>query len=263
MTELLHKRGMLTELQPGCPVSHVHLSRNGQLIAVTLEEEQQPLAARSFTTSSLAATFIESSVWRDVVAPLLLAHPVTIAVTLAPPARPPGPRFILAAAGEAAFAIDRSIWAGASLLGCARVGPSCLGLLALVEDEVAASTRAERIATNLLAAAAFPLHFRRVTLTPEIGVGISWVRATLRHDGASASVDFSSLRASAGLHLSVRLGYGLFADLGVALDANVTSGDSVTLAGIDADDVQDGTTQLLPPPWGMLRTGLGLRWSSR
>lgn len=266
LRERLLRRG-IPDAVPGCVAVPVEISREGDALTLT---QLQDGTRRQVHDLETAATLVESWLRGDISAPLLDGR--TLIVT--PAGRPPSTsgRVQFAALAEAAVAVDRSVWLGGALRGCARVHRFCLGATLRAAGDLAppATTgyTTQRLEVAALAGAALVLPVRgRVVLRPALGVGPGLQWTDLHGDPLAGSAVAWGLRAELGLGLSVRLVKELAADFALSLGAAYPAAPSSVLVTAYRD-VHEGSDDprsisLGAGPWGLLRAGLGLRWGTR
>jgi hypothetical protein len=286
LAQALLVRGITNQTPPGCAALTVRLEERGALVVLTLIEERRR-SERTVANLATALTAIESFVRSDISSPLLavptFAEPPPAVVPRpqpAPAAPAAAPRVGVGLMAEAAIDTFGSPWFGADLNACTRIGPLCLGLLfrfaAALPLRYKDGLTDQRFASDLYVTADLPLRLGRVTLSPGIGLGAGWQRHLVHgrrgsppaggtEEGSDndaddyfdeAVVNDGGMRAEVRLGLTYPLRAGLALEVRVALAAAFLDSPSVVLAvGKDAAEPLTAT------PWGMLRGGLGLRWS--
>ncbi len=176
-----------------CPAVRATGAQDGGAVSVTVEQPDGEKVERDVTTTEIAAIWIESRMRRDVGAPLLAVRvPLVVNPGPAPGATPvvdagvAGTAFAvrgrdrvsLSARIENGSADDGSGWRTYSAAVCGRIGPLCVGLLGRIgenpeafseEPEFTAVTRDSK---DLMLTASWPLRAGRLTILPEVGVGI-------------------------------------------------------------------------------------------
>lgn len=291
----LRARGVASQPSAGCPVTRVSLQGSELHIVVLLRDEIRR-AERVVADRDTAVALIESWVRSDLSAPLLLSAVLPSPAAPAPEPPPalssPAPAVSARPAASAAayFDVGGDVtgrpWLGANLRGCGRLYRLCLGgswrTLAQIGNE---SRDGRRIATEFLALVALPLTWGRLSLTPSLGLGVSWLHTAARilveeshgsieESGSSASgtvtavavsADQGQLQAELRLELAVRLVADLSLSLAAGFDATLSH---VTPPLVAVPVTKDGTTtsqivELAMPPWGLGLGQLGLRWSPR
>jgi hypothetical protein len=279
LMEALGRRAIGTEVIRGCPSLRAQVTRQGGLVKVVLQEDV-PREERLVTDLATVVTLIETWLRSDISAPLLsamLAPPAELSTAepVAPPPPPtlrPRPLGALELLGEAGVNVNETSWFGGQLRGCVRTGPLCLGaawrmagdLLRVVGED----TLRQRITADFLASAEWPLSVGRFTFAPGIGIGAGWIRSQFTHSSARSEepgegllsspiiVNDGGMRAEVRFLTAVTLYRGLQLAASIAGDASFLDSPETTL--------KVGTRQTLVLPttaWGMLRGGLGLRWS--
>ncbi len=291
----LRARGVASQPSAGCPVSRVSLQGSELRIVVLLRDEIRR-AERVVADRDTAVALIESWVRSDLSAPLLLSAvlPSPAAAGLDPasaplsptPAGPARPAASIAVFFDAGGDVTGRPWLGANLRGCARLYRLCLGgswrTLAQIGNE---SRDGRRIATEFLALLALPLAWGRFSLTPSLGLGVSWLHTaarilaeeshgTIEESGSGPSPTVTAVAVSADqgqlqTELRLELAFRLVADLSLSLAASFDATLShVTPPLVAVPVTKDGTTtsqivELVMPPWGLGLGQLGLRWSPR
>lgn len=271
VSEGLLARGMRAPA-PGCPATRVRLGRHGRQIVVAELGEGAP-RERLVADAETAASLIESFTRSDISAPLLGGRTIIVDHPPAPaPAAAPAraSSVVVAAAVEAAVGFDASLWIGASLRGCGRLGPVCLGVLLRAAGDVAppalAGYAVERLAADFLASLSVPLRRRRLLLSPSVGVGGGLLWTQITGDILAGSKAGGGFRAELGLGLGVLLARELSLDLALSLAAALPPGGGDLLATPYVDvrmgRGRDDPMTIAAPggPYGLLRLGVGLRW---
>lgn len=271
LTPALRSRGIVTQPPIGCPLSFVRVTRSPQGLTVRIHQELAQ-TERLVSDPSVAATLIESWLRSDLTDPLLSA-PELLAVP--PPAAAPragSPRFTIELFFEAGIDKDGASWLGASLHGCAPVGPLCLGALVRSAAEVPASYigtyRDQRVALDVLASVTWPLRRGRWVVAPELGLGAGWLHhqatptSALMEDEIEDSVPTGAVpiaQSDGGIRAELRLLVRLRLKAGWLL----ASGLGIGTAFLDgpATQLQSGESLLLAP-WATLRGSLGLVWGA-
>jgi hypothetical protein len=270
----LERRGIKTSPVVECPVVRARIERKVGGIGVAIVDADGRTSERTANGVAAAATLIESWTRTDVVAPLLAPRPepvpsaapvpttaspttqVPIAVTSRPTVATPA--LSLTASAETSLATDGSIWFGLSVGVCLRIGPACAGALARVSNDLGFSGESQdshtgRLATDVLIGAGLPIRRGRLTLMPEMAVGVGWMRTkalTSSIGGDPVDVDSGGLRASASIRMSLSVSTNIALDLGI-------SADVAPLAHTAPYDTQ--VILLAGEPRGYLRGGLGIR----
>jgi hypothetical protein len=183
---------------PGCPSIEavVELDREGGFaVAIRAAGRSE---GRSVSDAAMAAAWIESWV-RDDVDGGWVAPPATT-----PAARPPGAtpsvdtvvasssfydRIAIGVAYEQGWTDDGSDWTGASVSGCMFAGPVCVGgrvrasFQSSIDFKMSVASRSD---VSVLATAALPFGVGKMSIAPELGVGVGRVE-TKRIDGCQPS----------------------------------------------------------------------------
>lgn len=289
LAQALLLRGITKEAPPGCAALSARLEERGARIGLTLIEARRR-SERTVANLGTALTAIESFVRSDLSAPLLAAptlaeqQPAVVPRPQPAPAPPPpsaAPRFRVGLMAEAAIDTAGSPWLGADLNACTRIGPLCLGMLFRFAAALPLSYKDgltdQRFASDLYVTADLPLRLGRVTLSPGLGLGLGWQRHLVHgHPGSpppagteadsdndaddyfdEAVVNDGGMRAEVWLGLAYPLRAGLALEARLALAAAFLDSPSVVLAVAGKELAEP----LMAAPWGMLRGGLGLRWS--
>ena len=289
----LRARGVASQPSAGCPVTRVSLQGSELRIVVLLRDEIRR-AERVVADRDTAVALIESWVRSDLSAPLLLSAVMPSPALSDPAPAPPSPAPLVPARPAASIAVFFDAggdvtgrpWLGANLRGCGRLYRLCLGgswrTLAQIGNE---SRDGRRIATEFLALVALPLAWGRFSLTPSLGLGVSWLHTaarilveeshgTIEESGSSPSPTVTAVAVSADqgqlqTELRLELAFRLVADLSLSLAASFDATLShVTPPLVAVPVTKDGMTssqivELAMPPWGLGLGQLGLRWSPR
>lgn len=174
-----------------CPVvvAAVELDRSGG-IAVAVSDAAHRSEGRVVSDAALAAAWIDSWLRDDFTgAPVELPAPrsLTAVAETAPPPPPSTPlldKVSLAASFVLAWTDDTTRWSGVAASLCVRVGDLCVGGRAAYarQDVPADLTAAAKRDLSLLATASYPQTLGRMSIAPELGLGIGRL-ATTRIDG--------------------------------------------------------------------------------
>jgi hypothetical protein len=273
VADALAREGIAGIPAPGCPVVRVAVRDAGDGFLVSIVDVHGRLSERTVFDVAGAAAVVASWVRGDLVAPLLADRPG--AGTAAPPDDaatiidrtdpvPPDGEAILGVdvGAETSVALDTSVWFGARLAGCVRLGPTCLGALArFAADPGLAGDSAEldttRMGLDVLLVVDFPFDLGPVFLTPGAGFGAGWMRSRGKGAGRGTEddvyVDAGGMRADAHVMLTIPVGAGLSLDFGLGLDVWFLT----HTAPFDVDG-----RSLAGEPRGRLRAGLGLRYGA-
>lgn len=249
-------------------------------LRIFIRDRHGNVVERVAATPEVGAVVVESWMREDLTQPLLAPHAVVTPVQWPSPPRappPPAPTPLLASvvvASQVSIGTDNSLWMGASVGACARVGWFCLGLqtqftgdTALAGDvgarydpEGGASCQdtdptlprqLTRMGAGALATLDLPLRIGAGTFGAGLGVGMAWqsTRVTLGdHSGSATSI---GLRTATHLFLSWPL-YG-----GVALDTGLWA-DVLPMA--HTGNFNASGFALPGEPLGFVRLELGLRF---
>jgi len=265
----------------GPGVVHVNLQPDPSGIRLSIQEKNGQLVERLVATAEIAAAVVESWVRDDLARPLLEPHEVAIPeavpaaiepVVLAHSGSPSGASVTVA--GETSLATDGSLWMGAGLGACVRVGRLCVGLgirvagdtattgnigavYAAPSDGSAAICQAgeqrslTRLGADALLTADLPLRVGAATLGPGLGLGAGWLStsATLGdHSGTQSTI---GPRVEARFLVSWPLAWGLSVDLTLRADVRpLAQRKHLAAGGFD----------LPGEPLGLLRAGFGLHY---
>lgn|GEM_PF-6666652 len=300
------------------PVGAARVESSSRGIAVLFRDPGGQTEAREVSTTDIAATWIESRLRRDVSRPLLAARIATVsaAASSSPASAPaggaaPGARqhplaerdrlpateaggsLAAARVHVAAFAEfgsdDRnSTWGGIGGTACVRTGPVCLGVVGRA-GWASRDDTLERSNYEVLGLLSVPMQAGRVTVSPDIAVGIGSVTteepafvapAPGCADGSSAPecgapwARFQTLsgRAAVGVTASIPIADRLHLDLRVegsaavgARTADFMVDDPFSLPppdpGPDGEPGDDGRVlyRIEGEPGRVVRAGIGLR----
>jgi hypothetical protein len=172
-----------------CPVivAAVELDRGGG-IAVAVRDGSQRSEGRVVSDAVLAAAWIDSWLRDDFEVPLAAAPPAAapspVSVDATPVATSMLDRFSLAASFVQSWSDDSTSWSGVAGSLCVRVGELCLGGRgSYARQSVTADlTAAAKQDFALLATASYSQEVGRMSVAPELGVGIG-VLTTKRLEG--------------------------------------------------------------------------------
>lgn len=298
LSPTLSAHGLLEKPQAGCPLLRVRLRRQGPAIRIYIQREFSQVDKMVRGTRA-AAALIESWAKTAISAPLL-GEWRPVAVTIAtlrdaparwieisqraaslparvppppPPRRPPPPRLFLTLSAEAGPDMAGALWLGGSLRLCVLVRGFCLGTVWRSGADLPAS-RADlpsdqRVASEVLLSVERPLRLGTATLSPGLGLGIGWTLHLVGNlpgptksdsDGDEAAslptrASDTALRGELRMMLALPQRAGLRVELGLTLGLGMLGSDPPIVL-VDAK-----ARSLVLPAWGVLRAGLGLRWS--
>jgi hypothetical protein len=294
VAQALAERGIRVVPSAGTESVQVHVQPDPAGIRLFIYDRNGHAVERIVANAEVAAAVVESWVRDDLARSLLDPHDVSTAA--AEPAQPPLPAPAIAASGPAladsgraparaasrinvtvlgqtSLATDGSLWVGAAMGACVRVGPFCVGMDAQFMGDTAATgnvgalytvvadntvcteprRRLTRMGGEVLATADLPLRAGAGTIGPGIGVGAAWLSTDALLDQHSGSATNVGLVAQPRIQFSWPLAWGLAADL-------VLRGDILPLA--HRQHLTSGGFNLPGEPLGFLHAGLGLRYSS-
>jgi len=264
--------------RPGMVQVNVQSDPSG--VVLSIHDRNGHLVERLVANAEIAAAVVESWVRDDLTRPLLEPHEIATNETAPPATGPPVAMRPSAASGasvavvfEPSLATDGSLWMGAGLGACVRVGRFCVGLgihvagdtattgnisahYAEVSDSSAASCTEEhraltRLDADALLTADLPIRLGAAGVAPGIGFGAGWLSTSAALGDHAGTVTTVGPRAEARILLSWPLGWGFSAD--IALRADV-----VPLA--HRTHLTSGGFDLPGEPLGFARLGLGLRY---
>jgi hypothetical protein len=260
---------------------HVSVQPDPSGIRLSIHDRNGHLVERLVANVEIAAAVVESWVRDDIARPLLEPHEIATTEDAPMPPAPPVPAHPSAAfgtsvtvAGETSLATDGSLWMGAALGACVRVGSFCVGLEIQVAGDTAATGnigarytaipddsgascqvpqqhKLTRLGAEALLTADLPMRIGAGTLGPGIGLGAGWLStsAVLGTQGANATA--VGPRAEARILFSWPLDWGLAVNVAVWADVSpLAHRTHFTAGGFD----------LPGEPLGFLRTELGLRY---
>lgn len=268
----LAREGINVDATEGCPAGRATVERRDGELLVTITDTAGRTSERSVSSVESVAALVASWTRGDLIEPLLAgpmvepeAAPAVAAesppaVALAAPAE--APLVGLDVAAETLVAFDASVWFGAHLAGCVRLGPTCLGAMARFAADAELSGDAEsvgssRLGLDVLLVVDFPVDLGPLSLVPGIGFGAGWMRAASeasRSEGDdNIDVDGGGMRADAHLTLTVPLGADFAIDAGLGVDVWILAHTGTYL--------EEGVT-LAGEPRGRVRASVGLRYGA-
>ena len=275
----LAERGVRVVSLAGIGTVQVQVQPDPSGIRLSIRDRNGHLGERLVANAEIAAAVVESWVRDDLVRPLLEPHEIATTED-APSVTKPRAHAAetsgtsVTVAGETALATDGSLWMGAALGACVRVGAFCVGLQIQVAGDTAttgnigarytatpdgsgASCQAPqqrkltRLGAEALLTADLLLRIGAGTLGPGIAFGAGWLStsAVLGDNGANATS--VGPRAETRILLSWPLAWGLAVDVGVWAEIlPLAHRNHFTTGGFD----------LPGEPLGLLHTELGLRY---
>jgi hypothetical protein len=247
----------------GCLSVSVNLERRGHTMIVSIAEGDDssggPFTRRAVTDARTAATVIESWVRTDLEAPLLARRQIAgadprdlgaVAMDAAPPARARGIQVF--AAGETAWASDRSRWLGLEVGGCVMLGPVCgsarARFAAVLHGPGRWANNLDRHGVELLLGAELPLRLGAAVMSPGLALGVGWIHTF--EEGSSRGEEIGGLRAEGRLALAWPVGERLALELALSLE--ITQAEHVEISSPEPLPIQ--------PRW-LGRLGAGLRFA--
>lgn len=274
----LRARGVQPGAPPGCPAIRARLERRAGKGARVVLLGDGATIERQVSGPGAAVVFLESWARPDLSDPLLRSHTVIVTPPSPPPLRGPGsaapapwgplPQLSVAAHGEVAVGTDGDAWLGAALRACVQIGRVCAGLLgrfaAGLPTATIGSVAFTRYGGELLVAVSLPFALGRVVLLPTVALGGGLLFLRTRVSGEELHEDDGGLRAELSLLGTVPLRFGLGLDFALGLGAAYPpGGDGIFYIPRRSGDDEYRVPVAAPTgPWGMLRAGLGLRWSA-
>jgi hypothetical protein len=285
MQRLLTERGIVVVAPEVEGAVQLQVQPDPAGLRIFIRDRNGNVVERVAATPEVGAVVVESWMREDLTQPLLAPHAVVTPVPwpAPPPPRappPPAPAPLMASvvvASQTALGTDNSLWMGASVAACVRLGWFCVGLQTQFAGDTALagnvgaryapvggascqdtdptlSRQLTRIGAGALATLDLPLRIGAGTFGPGLGVGIGWqsTRATLGdHSGSATSV---GLRTATHLFLS----WPLFGDLSLETALWV---DLLPLA--HTGDFSASGFALPGEPLGFMRFELGLRYGQQ
>jgi hypothetical protein len=239
----------------GCPSLRARVAWRGSELVVVVDNADGSASERSVSEVKTAATVIESFTRTDVAMPLLatraIATPPAVTAIAPPilPARAPRPRFELAASLESAFANDGTTWVGGNLKICIKFGPACAAarMRSSRVIEGLGALGVERSMIELLIGVDVPIALGRMLLVPGFAGGLGGMET--RASGMKRET--GAFRAEVHVALAIPIVHKL------ALEVSLGGG-----LGQQTDFDRSGV--MVPAePWGLVRTGVGLRYGIR
>ncbi len=281
MQRSLAERGIAVLPPDAQGAVHLQVQPDPAGLRIFIRDRNGNVVERAAATPEVGAVVVESWMREDLANPLLQPHAVVtpVAWPTTPPRAPPPPAPVSRAtsvvvASQISLATDNSLWLGASVGACVRVGWFCLGVqthfvgdtawagevgaryapeggAACQDTDPSLPRQLTRMGAGALATLDLPLRIGAGTFGPGRGVGVGWqsTRAALGdHTGSATSI---GLRTATHLFLS----WPLFGDL--SLDASLWA-DVLPLA--HTGDLDSSGFVLPGEPLGFMRIELGLRY---
>jgi len=299
VAQALAERGIRVVSSAGTESVQVHVQPDPTGIRLFIYDRNGHVVERTVANAAVAAAVVESWVRDDLARSLLDPHEVPTTgnapiVTKAPVPPAPSPasgpavasvvsapahpgarsRPTVTVVADTSLATDGTLWIGAALGACLRVGRFCVGvdvqfsgdtaatgnvgaLYTVVDSSNAACTeprrKLTRIGGNALVTADLPLRVGAGTIGPGIGLGAGWMSTSAVLDQHGGDATTVGLVAEPRIVFSWPLAWGFAAD--VSLRADV-------LPFADRKHPTSGGFNLPGEPLGYLRAGLGLRYGS-
>jgi hypothetical protein len=298
VAQFLAARGIRVVSSAGTESVQVHVQPDPAGIRLFIYDRNGHTVERIVANAEVAAAVVESWVRDDLARSLLDPH--EIATTGGAPAKEPlpptagpasGPAVASAVStpahpgarsrpsvtvlGETSLATDGTLWIGAALGACVRVGAFCVGVDVQFMGDTAASgnigalytvasdstnavcteprRKLTRMGGNVLMTADLPLRVGAGTIGPGIGLGAGWLSTSAVLDQHGGNATTPELVAEPRIQFSWPLGWGLAADVGLRADIlPFAHRKHLTSSGFD----------LPGEPLGFLHAGLGLRYGS-
>jgi len=297
VAQALAERGIRVVSSAGTESVQVHVQPDPAGIRLFIYDRNGHAVERIVANAEVAAAVVESWVRDDLARSLLDPHEVsttggapngTKAPSPAPATATSGPtppgiayapahpgarsRPTVTVVADTSLATDGTLWMGAALGACVRVGRFCVGvdvqfsgdmavsgnvgaLYTVVDSSNAACTEPRRKLTrmggNALMTADLPLRVGAGTLGPGIGLGAAWLSTNAvldQHSGNATTVGFV---AEPRIQFSWPLGWGLAADVGLRADI---------LPFAHQKHLTSSGFNLPGEPLGFLHAGIGLRY---
>ena len=276
MEHSLADRGIRVMSPAGPEAVQVHVLPDPAGIRLFIYDRNGHAVERIVANAEIAAAVVESWMRDDLARPLLEPHEIATTTSAPLATRPPAPAHPRASsgasvtvAGETSLATDGSLWIGAGLGACVRVGRFCVGLKIHVAGDSAATGNIgalycssasgkpqgemTRLGADALVIADLPLRIGAGTLGPGIGLGADWSSTTAILEDHSGNATTLGLRAETRMLLSWPLAWGLAVDVGLGADI-------LPFAHRKHFTTTDGLFELPGEPLGFLRAEFGLRY---
>ena len=295
VAQALTERGIRVVPSAGTESVQVHVQPDPAGIRLFIYDRNGHVVERIVANAEVAAAVVESWVRDDLARSLLDPHEISPAES--GPAKAPLPASAIAASGPApsgvtsspahagatsrmnmtvlgqtSLATDGSLWIGAALGACVRVGPFCVGIDVQFAGDTAATGNAgalytvadssacaeprrklTRMGGNALMTADLPLRVGAGTIGPGFGVGAAWLSTDAQLDQHSGSTTNVGLVAQPRIQFFWPLAWGLAADVGLGADI---------LPLAHRKHLTASSFNLPGEPLGFLHAGLGLRYGS-
>ncbi len=239
--ERISRPNVLGNPTDACPGKTVHVERKQEKIHLEMTDSTGRKHERTVTNLDAAVALIESCFDRDLTSTLLdpeLAVEESSVEKGTDESKPSTQKqareedlavsrnreLWLRAAGEVWGGFDASLWIGANIGGCVRLGITCLGATARYGYDfhrtgTSGTYSTRRHSLDGLVTLDFPLEWGLVTLVPGAGLGFGWV-ACFKEDQVSgydiANDNILSAKVDAHLILSIALPKGLAFEIGAS-----------------------------------------------
>jgi len=291
VAQCLAGRGIQVVSAAGTESVQVHVQPDPSGIRLFIYDRNGHAVERIVANAEIAAAVVESWVRDDLARSLLDPHEISptegepmvtkatvpaLASATSGPAHPnAASRPSVTVVGDTSVATDGSLWIGADLGACVRVGSFCVGIEVQFAGDTAATgnvgavytvvpdssntacaesrRKLTRIGGNALIAADLPLRIGAGTLGPGIGLGVGWLSTSAlldQHGGTAATV---GPVAEPRILFSWPLAWNLAVDVGLRADI---------LPFAHRKNLSSSGFDLPSEPLGFLHAGLGLRWGS-
>lgn len=180
--ERLAVSGIAITATVGCPAVQVRIERLGEQLVLEITDSFSRRGRREVRDVATAAAIIESWTLQEIeqgTLPSLVASPEA-AVTQNLAGRMAGPtlsRIGIAATFESSVGDNGSLWVGGTIVGCARLGPLCIGgvLRAATDTHASGETSGDSPhhgdELHALATVGLPRRLGSFVVSPGIGVG--------------------------------------------------------------------------------------------
>jgi len=297
VAQFLAARGIRVVSSAGTESVQVHVQPDPAGIRLFIYDRNGHTVERIVANAEVAAAVVESWVRDDLARSLLDPHEIpttggapakeplpptagpasgpAVASAVSTPAHPGAhPRPSVTVVADTSLATDGTLWIGAAMGACVRVGRFCVGvdvqfigdtaasgsigaLYTVVDSSNAACAEPRRKLTrmggNALMTADLPLRMGAGSLGPGIGLGAAWLSTNAvldQHSGNATTVGFV---AEPRIQFSWPLGWGLAADVGLRADI---------LPFAHRRHLTSSGFNLPGEPLGFLHAGIGLRYGS-
>ncbi len=265
--DLLRARGIATAPIEECPRVSVVLLPMDARIDVEVTDAWGRQERRRVADVATVATIVESWCRTDLV-DALLAPPTGLTavpartVVLEPgtnvgrpgmaDAVPPPVRYAIGIHPGVAYEGDGSVWVDVGVSACGNWGPVCVGGLVRGGGDVgelgdSARFDSKRAGLDVLATIDYPIDLKSVILTPGLGFGGGWIRAsgpqgTNQHGAVDIDSGFMRVEGAfrVGIPLAERFAFDVGVSAGVSPLAHTSAfvEDNLTVAGVPSWSVR-------------------------